>query len=92
MRIVDTRRIAHQQTWTTNALEAEVYCICDSAQTLGGLLKQISTRHDADVSAEDVMAAVQTLCDTKVLLRLNGKLISLGVADSKHPTPGMLLD
>jgi magnesium-protoporphyrin IX monomethyl ester (oxidative) cyclase len=79
LRIVDTRRVAHQRNWALGELEAEVYGLCDSAQTPAALLKEISARRDAEVSVEEVERAIQTLCDAKVLLQMNGKLLGLGI-------------
>src|ERR1035438_2152665 len=78
LRIVDTRPMARRQDWTAGEMEAEVYRLCDSAQTPAALLKQISARRE--VSSEEVQTAIQTLCDAKVMLQMNGKLISLGTA------------
>jgi ribosomal peptide maturation radical SAM protein 1 len=79
MRVVDSRGIAPRRVWTTDGLEAEVYRLCDSAQTPAGIMKQISARYNAEVSPEDVEASIRTLCDAKVLLQMNGRLLSLGV-------------
>jgi ribosomal peptide maturation radical SAM protein 1 len=80
VQFIDTRHIAPRQVWTADGLQAEVYRLCDAAQTPAGIMKLISARHNAEVSVEDVGASIQTLCDAKVLLRMNGKLLSLGVA------------
>lgn len=78
LRIVDTRPVAHQQNWTAGEMEAEVYRLCDSAQTPSALLKQISARRE--FTMEEIQRAIQTLCGARVMLQLNGKLIGLGVS------------
>jgi ribosomal peptide maturation radical SAM protein 1 len=80
LRIVDTRQVAHRRNWTAGELEAEVYRLCDSAQTPAAISKQIAARRDGEVSVEEVRTAIQTLCDAKVLLPINGKLLGLGVS------------
>jgi ribosomal peptide maturation radical SAM protein 1 len=77
--IVDTRPCAHQRTWTSGELEAAVYRLCDSAQTPASVLTQLSARRGMEVSAPEVDAAIAALCDTKVMLRVNGRLLGIGV-------------
>ena len=79
LRIVDTRPTAREPSWSAGEIEAEVYRVCDSAQTPATLMKQILARR-ADLPIEEVQAAIHTLCEAKVLLNLNGKLLSLGIA------------
>jgi ribosomal peptide maturation radical SAM protein 1 len=85
----DTRPCAHRRSWTAGELEAEVYRLCDSAQTPAGLLKQLSTRRGTEVSMQEIEPAIETLCRTKVLLRLNGKLLGVGV-NSNAASPDKL--
>jgi ribosomal peptide maturation radical SAM protein 1 len=75
LQFVDTRPCANQKSWTAGELEAEIYRLCDSAQTPSALIK----RHAASVSTQEVEQAIETLCRAKVLLSLNGKLLSVGV-------------
>ena len=79
LQIVDTRPCTHQRSWTAGELEAAFYRLCDSAQTPAALLKQLSTRCGTEVSMQEVEPAIETLCHAKVLLRLNGKLLGVGV-------------
>jgi magnesium-protoporphyrin IX monomethyl ester (oxidative) cyclase len=83
LQIVDTRPCARQRSWTAGELESDIYRQCDSAQTLTSLLKQLSTRQGTEVSMQEVEPAIETLCEAKVLLRLNGKLLAVGV-NGKH--------
>ncbi len=82
LQIVDTRPCARQRNWTAGELESDIYRHCDSAQTLTSLLKQLSTRRGTEVSMQEVEPAIGTLCEAKVLLRLNGKLLAVGVNGS----------
>jgi ribosomal peptide maturation radical SAM protein 1 len=79
LRITDTRPCARQGSWTLGAREAEIYRLCDTAQTPAILGKQLSKLRGAEVSIEELEPAVESLCSAKILLRLNGKLLALGV-------------
>jgi ribosomal peptide maturation radical SAM protein 1 len=79
LHVVDTRPCARQRTWTSGELEAEVYRLCDSAQTPASVLRQLSEQRGTEVSVSEVEAAIETLCHTKVALRVNGKLLGVGV-------------
>lgn len=79
----DTRPCANQRSWTAEGLAAEVYRLCDSAQTRAALVRQMSTRPGAEVSRQEIDPAIDSLLDTKVLLSLNGKLLALGVGPSE---------
>ncbi len=79
LQVLDTRPCARRRSWTAREVEAEVYRLCDSAQTLTGLLAQLSRRRESQVSLDELKSAIAPLCDAKVVLRLNGKLLSLGV-------------
>ena len=85
LQIVDTRPCANQRSWTAGELEAEVYRLCDSAQTPAALLKQLSMRRGMEVSMQEIEPAIETLCRARVLLPLNGKLLSIGV-NGKNPS------
>jgi hypothetical protein len=82
LRITDTRPEARRRSWTVHGLAAEVYRLCHSAQTPAALLKQLSARRRTAVSAHEAEAALETLCEANMLLRLNGRLLSLGVAQA----------
>src|SRR5262245_23443731 len=83
LQIVDTRPGAPQRSWIAGALEAEVYRLCDTAQTPTALLKQLSTRRGTEVSMQEVAPAIETLCHAKVLLPLHGKLLGIGVTGKR---------
>lgn len=71
LRMVDTRPCAHERTWMVEGLEADVYRICDSAQTEAALQRRLS--------AGNVGAAIDRLCAAKLMLRHDGRLLALGV-------------
>lgn len=74
----DTRPCARQRSWTTNEIESEIYRRCDPAQTQAALLAQVS-QAGRNVSIGEFDSAIAELCRARVLLSLNGKLLSLGV-------------
>ena len=85
LQFVDTRPCANQRSWTAGEMEAEVYRLCDCAQTPAALMKQLSARRDTEVSMEEVERAIEKLCRENVLLSLNGKLLGVGVnCPSQH--------
>jgi ribosomal peptide maturation radical SAM protein 1 len=79
LQFFDTRPCANRRSWTAGELEAEVYRLCDSAQTPSALIKRCSTSRGTPVSMQEVERAIKTLCRAKVLLSLNGKLLAVGV-------------
>ena len=83
LHVFDTRPCARRQSWTAEELETEVYRLCDSAPTQAALLTQLSQRSTKEISIRDAERAIATLCDSKVLLPLNGRLLSIGVSDTK---------
>ena len=79
LRILDTRPCARQRSWMTGELEADIYHLCDSAQTPAALLRGLSARRGTEVSMQEAEPAIENLCRNNVLLRLNGKLLGVGV-------------
>lgn len=73
LQFFDTRPCAVLRSWTAEGLEADIYRLCDSAQTRAALNAQLNT------STPEMDSAIDRLLRTKVLLSLNGKLISIGV-------------
>ncbi|HEY6249394.1 MAG TPA: RiPP maturation radical SAM C-methyltransferase, partial [Candidatus Angelobacter sp.] len=82
LQIFDTRPCALQQSWTAGELETEVYRLCDFAQTHPALLAQLSRRWGREIAVQEVDSTIARLCDAKILLPLNGKLLSLGVSEN----------
>jgi magnesium-protoporphyrin IX monomethyl ester (oxidative) cyclase len=70
LRIRDTRPCAIQSNWTIGGLAAEIYRLCDSAQPITTLKSQFGA---------DFEPALDTLLSNKIVLRMNDKLISIGV-------------
>ena len=47
----DSRPCATRRSWTTEGMGAEIYRLCDSAQTPAALIHQLSARRGADIAA-----------------------------------------
>ncbi len=74
LHVVDTRPFARERSRIMSELEADVYRLCDSAQTYTALSKALPQFSDRDMEL-----AIENLCSAQVLLRLNGKLLALPV-------------
>ena len=73
LRFFDTRPCAIQRSWSVDGLGADVYRLCDSAQTRAALSTQLKT------STPEIEPAIDSLLRTKVLLSLHDKLLAIGV-------------
>jgi ribosomal peptide maturation radical SAM protein 1 len=69
----DTRPCAVLRRWTVSGLEADIYRLCDSAQTRAVLNAELK------VSTAEIEPAINSMLRTNVLLSLNDKLIAIGV-------------
>jgi ribosomal peptide maturation radical SAM protein 1 len=78
LQVVDTRPCARRQHWTMAGLEADIYRLCDSAQTRKALIQQLSAGR-REVAVSEFERAIETLLETKVVLPVKGKLLALGV-------------
>ena len=77
LRVFDTRPCAIERSWTIDGLAAQIYRRCDSAQTMAMLESQLP--------GEELEPALETLLSRKVLLKLNDKLLAIGVNQSGSP-------
>lgn len=75
--VLDTRACARSPRWTLEGLAMAIYRACAAARTPAALLRQLRAEHGAAVSAARVDANVETLCAQRLMLRLEGKLLSL---------------
>jgi magnesium-protoporphyrin IX monomethyl ester (oxidative) cyclase len=79
LQFVDTRPCAQRRRWTAGEWESQVYRLCETAQTPGAILKQLSALRENEVSLGEIEPAVESLSRAKVLLRVNGKLLGVAV-------------
>ena len=74
LRVVDTRPCAIQSNWTITGVAAQIYRLCDSAQTMTAL----KTKVDADLNA-----GLDTLLKNKVMLAMHDKLLAIGTNSAR---------
>jgi magnesium-protoporphyrin IX monomethyl ester (oxidative) cyclase len=77
LRFLDTRPCALQRSWMAGELESDIYLLCDSGQTAAAVEKQVMEHSRPAGSVQQVRASIESLCQAKVLLPLNGKLVAL---------------
>jgi hypothetical protein len=68
---------SHKYFWA-DPLTAEIYRLCDSAQTPAGLDQRLASR-GASATTQEIESALTELLEAKVLLSPKGKLLALGV-------------
>jgi magnesium-protoporphyrin IX monomethyl ester (oxidative) cyclase len=83
--LTDTRPCAVEQSFKLEGLAAQVYRACDQALTPKSLLQALQTRFDLVLSWEVVEPVVAELRARKILLDLNGRLLSLAVKEPCRP-------
>jgi hypothetical protein len=79
LQVVDTRRVARLREWIADDLQTEIYSLCDCAQTSVSIHKQMAARRGAEVSTRKIDEAIRALCEAKILLPLQGKLLALAI-------------
>ena len=77
LRFIDSRPCATRTCWTADGLAAEIYRLCDSAQTRASLIQRLIARPGATQTT--IESAITGLVDDKVLLSLKDKVLALGV-------------
>jgi len=77
--VLDTRPCARETRWTAEGLEAEVYRLCGAGQSSRALRAALAAQ-GLEVTAEEVDRAGDALCAAKLAVRLNGRLLGLGVS------------
>jgi len=92
----DTRPVAVGSSFVLEGVEREVYLACDEAIGMRRLMNVLGSRgHGKD----SVQAAVQTLLDRRLMVRLGGRLLALAVQEpivalperSEYPGGAVLL-
>ena len=82
IKILDTRPVAVKLLHLLKGLNCWIYRLCDRSRSYKSLLSAVQTEYQSDITAADIQAAVTRLRADKLLLELNGKILSLAV---KHP-------
>jgi ribosomal peptide maturation radical SAM protein 1 len=82
LELEDTRPVAVTRHTTLTGLARELYLECDEAHLRDALLVRLKRR---GVKRRDAEAAIVDLVDRKLMLELEGNLISLAVRAPMHP-------
>jgi ribosomal peptide maturation radical SAM protein 1 len=85
--IRDTRKCRLQPEQVLEGLAAQIYRVCDKALRPDAILKELTALGVQHRGWEEVGAAVQALCDQKLLLGLDGWYLSLAVKGPLVPMP-----
>jgi magnesium-protoporphyrin IX monomethyl ester (oxidative) cyclase len=83
----DTRAVRTAASFEIDGLEAQVYRAAEDGIAPANLIKKLQA--EGSCTEEAIEAAVQNLIDRKVLVRLSGRLLALGIA---APIPPFLAD
>ncbi|GAA6615654.1 RiPP maturation radical SAM C-methyltransferase [Scytonema sp. NUACC26] len=85
--ITDTRPCATERLLSLEGLAYWVYKVCDRALTPRELVKALRTQAGINISWDDVQLIVAQLQERKILVDLNGRLLSLAVKEPYLPLP-----
>ncbi len=87
LKIVDTRPCATDHELNLKGRCYQVYKVCDRALTQQELIKALRENYGQDVSWSDIQPVADELVSRKILLELNGRLLSLAVRGPIPPFP-----
>jgi ribosomal peptide maturation radical SAM protein 1 len=77
--LFDTRPCAYERQQILDGLAYWVYKACDRALTHRELVTALRTETELDISWEDIQPIIIQLQERKIMLELNGRLLSLAV-------------
>jgi magnesium-protoporphyrin IX monomethyl ester (oxidative) cyclase len=83
--LIDTRPCAVEREMSLTGLAYQVYVDCDRVLSYQELVNALSRKLGRDVSRDEILPVVEELRQRKVLLELNGKLLSLAVNEPIVP-------
>ena len=87
IKILDTRSVAVKVLHLLKGLDCWIYRLCDRSRSHNSLLSAIHKEYQSDITAADIKAAVTRLRADKLLLEINGKILSLAVKQPVTPIP-----
>ncbi len=87
LKIVDTRPCATEDEITLEGLAYQVYMVCDRALTQWELIEAMHKDYGLDVSWNEIQPVADELTSRKILLEINGRLLSLAVRGPIVPLP-----
>ena len=79
--ITDTREVAVRETHRLEGLAAQIYTLCDSCQTLGGIKSRLGEQHALEIEHE-----IARLVADKLMVEIDGQLLSLAVMRRRAAT------
>jgi magnesium-protoporphyrin IX monomethyl ester (oxidative) cyclase len=83
--LIDTRPCAIDREISLEGLAAWVYGECDRILTYRELVNVLTQKYGLEVSWDEIRGIVEELRERKVLLELNGRLLSLAVREPILP-------
>ena len=87
LRIIDTRPCATDTRLSLEGLAYQVYVTCDRALTHRELVNALGQKWGFDGSWNHILPVVEELRARKILLKLNGRLLSLALREPIPPLP-----
>lgn len=87
LQLRDTRPCAVREKLSLEGLAYRVYVECDRVLSDRQLVNTLNRKYGLELSWEEVNPVVEQLCRQKILLSLNGKLLSLAI---REPVPSLM--
>ncbi|HEY9608785.1 MAG TPA: RiPP maturation radical SAM protein 1, partial [Allocoleopsis sp.] len=81
IKLVDTRPCAIEQEISLDGLAYQIYVECDRTLTYRELLNALNKKYGYEVSWDEIQSVVEELQKRRILLELNGRLLSLAVRE-----------
>ena len=85
IKLIDTRPCATEPEISLDGLAYRVYVECDRILTYRELIDVLTQKYGLDVCLDNIQSVVQELQQHKILLKLNGRLLSLAVREPIVP-------
>ena len=80
LRIVDTRECAAARVTDLTGLERRLYLICDQANSLNSIRRQLEMENGHDVNEEQLRVTLENLIERNLLVKLGDRYLALAVA------------
>jgi ribosomal peptide maturation radical SAM protein 1 len=84
---VDSRRCAESSRVRLAGLDRAVYLVCDQAPRPERVAAKVRDDHGLDVADEQVAQSIAGLCERRLMLAMDGRVLSLAVAEPMAPLP-----
>ncbi|HBB31861.1 MAG TPA: RiPP maturation radical SAM protein 1 [Cyanobacteria bacterium UBA8803] len=85
LKLVDTRSCATEPEMSLGGLAYQVYVECDRTLTYRELMNTLDRKYEREVSWDEIQLVVEDLQKRRILLELNGRLLSLAVREPIVP-------